>query len=85
MEQKVSHRLKESYKGFVLEATAFPLPDSKFTVHLVIRKDERGYVDETVFDSPQAFSDVNTALRAGIAAGRKRVDSDFAKSDEKGS
>jgi len=33
----------------------------------------------------KAFSDVNAALHNGIAKGKKRVDSGFAKSDEKAS
>jgi hypothetical protein len=72
-------RLQESYKRFVIKATALPLrePENSFTVHINIRKDTGRYSDETPFESGKIFPSENEALEAGIQIGKQQIDSGF--------
>ena len=79
IDQITSHRTKQLYDGFEIEATAIPMrvPEGSFTVHFDINKHGGGQTDATHFESGLVFTDVNDALRAGIAGGKQKIDEGF--------
>jgi len=72
-------RLQNSYKNFVIQATAVPLrePKNHFTVHVNIRRDTGAFSEDTIFQSGQVFANENEALEAGIQIGKQKIDNGF--------
>jgi hypothetical protein len=73
----VTHRLKKSYKGFVIEVTAPAVRTGGFTAHLSIIRETKTHTDDTPIYSGKVFETANEALEAGLTIGRQQIDADF--------
>jgi hypothetical protein len=69
-----THRVKNLYKGYVIEVQAPAVRTGGFTAHVCIRKEAKTYTDETLTHSGKVFTTANEALESGLEIGRRQID-----------
>ena len=70
-------RQREGYKGYVIVARSYKLKDGGFSAEFCVEEHDADGVMETEYHLPHAFPTQESAIEAGIRAGRERIDKDF--------
>jgi hypothetical protein len=65
------------YKGFVILARSYELQDGGFSAEVSIQEHDADGVMETEFYLPDTFPTEESAIEAGIQAGRQKIDAGF--------
>jgi hypothetical protein len=65
------------YKGFVILARSYEPSDGGFSAEVSIQEHDADGVMETEFYLPDKFPTRESAIEAGIQAGRRKIDLDF--------
>jgi len=72
-------KVREAYKGHVIEAMSFELRDNPgFVSELFIEKHDSEGVTVTQFFVPGVFKSDESALQATVLIGRHKIDSGYA-------
>jgi len=65
------------YKGYVIEVRLSELKDGGFSAEFSIEEHDGSGVTETQFYLPDTFPTQESAIEAGIQAGRQKIDAGF--------
>jgi hypothetical protein len=76
-EEVAAMKSRCGYKGYIIEARSHELRDGGFSVEFSIEERDGTGVTETQFYLPDAFPTQESAIEAGIQAGRQKVDVGF--------
>ncbi|MGA2235640.1 MAG: hypothetical protein ABSG23_09210 [Terriglobales bacterium] len=68
---------KQGYKGYVIAARSYELQDGGFSAEFPIEEHEADGFIETEFYLPETFTTQESAIEAGIHAGRQKIDAGF--------
>jgi hypothetical protein len=68
---------RQGYKGYVIVARSYELKDGGFSAECSIEEHESDGFMETEFFLPDTFPTQESALEAGIRAGRQKIDAGF--------
>jgi hypothetical protein len=68
---------REGYKGYVIVARSHELRDGGFSAEFSIEEHDADGVLETEFYLPDTFPTQQSAIDAGIQAGRQKIDAGF--------
>ena len=70
---------REGYKGYVIVARSYKLKEGGFSAEFCVEEHDADGFLETEYHLPDAFPTQESAIEAGIQAGRERIDKDFEK------
>ena len=73
---------RQGYKGYVIVARSYELQDGGFSVEVSIQEHDADGVMETEFYLPDKFPTQESAIEAGIHAGRQKIDAGFERGSE---
>ena len=65
---------RQGYKGYVIVARSYELQDGGFSTEVSIQEHDADGVMETEFYLPDTFPTQESAIEAGIQAGRQKID-----------
>jgi hypothetical protein len=68
---------RQGYKGYVIESRSCELKDGRFSAEFSVEEHDGSGVTETQFYLPDTFPTQESAIEAGIQAGRQKIDLDF--------
>lgn len=68
---------REAYKGYVVVARSYKLKEGGFSAEFCVEEHDADGFMETEYHLPNAFPTRESAIEAGIRAGRERIDRDF--------
>jgi hypothetical protein len=64
------------HKGYIIVARSYELMDGEFSAEVSIQEHDADGVMETEFYLPDTFPTQESAIEAGIEAGRRKIDLD---------
>ena len=68
---------RQGYKGYVIVARSYELMDGGFSAELSIQEhDADGFLEREIY-LPDKFPTQESAIKAGLEAGRRKIDLDF--------
>jgi hypothetical protein len=70
-------RSRQGYKGYVIVARSHERKDGGFSAQFSVEEHDANGVMETEFYLPDTFPTQESAIEAGIQAGRQRIDAGF--------
>jgi hypothetical protein len=73
---------RQGYKGYVIEARSCELRDGGFLAEFSVEEHDADGFMETEFYLPDAFPTQESAIEAGIQAGRQKIDVGFERGRE---
>ena len=73
---------RQGYKGYVIEARSYQQQEGAFSAELWIEEHDVDGVMETEFYLPDTFPTQESAIEAGIQAGRQKIDVRFERGSE---
>lgn len=65
---------RQGYKGYVIVARSYELQDGGFSAEVSIQEHDADGVMETEFYLPDTFPTQESAIKAGLEAGRRKID-----------
>lgn len=68
---------RQGYKGYVIAARSYGLQDGGFSAEFFVEEHEADGFMETEFYLPDTFPTQESAIEAGIHAGRHKIDAGF--------
>src|SRR5208282_3045596 len=68
---------RQGYKGYVIVARSYELKDGGFSAEFSVEEHEADGFMETEFYMPDTFPTQESAIEAGIQAGRQKIDAGF--------
>ena len=68
---------RQGYKGYVIVARSHELKDGGFSAEFSVEEHEVDGFMETEFYLPEIFPSQDSAIEAGIQAGRQKIDAGF--------
>jgi hypothetical protein len=68
---------RQGYKGYVIVARSCELQDGGFSAEFSVEEHEADGFMETEFYLPDTFPTQESAIEAGIQAGRQKIDAGF--------
>lgn len=73
---------RQGYKGYFIVARSCELQDGGFAAEFSVEEHDADGVMETEFYLPDTFPTQESALEAGIQAGRQKIDAGFERGDQ---
>jgi hypothetical protein len=74
IEVRFMSRVRQDYKGRIVEVTSIPLRDGGFTAHFDLERHAGNHIDVTHFESGQRLNTDEEALATGIRLGQHQID-----------
>jgi len=68
---------RQGYKGYVIVARSYELQDGGFSADFSVEEHEADGFMETEFYMPETFPTQESAIDAGLQAGRQKIDAGF--------
>ena len=68
---------RQGYKGYVIVARSYEQPDGGFSAEVSIQEHDAEGIMETEFYLPDTLPTQESAIEAGIQAGRQKIDMGF--------
>jgi len=68
---------RQGYKGYVIVARSYALQDGGFSAELSIQEHDADGVMETEVYLPETFPTRESAIAAGLQAGRQKIEAGF--------
>jgi hypothetical protein len=68
---------RQGYKGYVIVARSHEIRDGGFSAEFSVEEHEADGFMETEFFLPDTFATQESAIEAGIQAGRQKIDASF--------
>jgi hypothetical protein len=70
---------RQGYKGYVIVARSHELKDGGFSAEFSVEEHDADGVMETEFYLSETFPTQESAIEAGLQAGRQKIDAGFAR------